>query len=620
MNIVFWIDLGAMGLLLAFWTVSGFRRVPLAKSGLVLHLIALTVLVSLLLDMAGTWRSEDGVVLVRRGLRYASILVSLTCCFLHAVYIRAVLGLFPNSKRDLCIQSLPFLLSLIVSILCYPFLKGLRTPAWMLSPLVLCIYVAYVTSMRLIWRSRKGLAAVQCVLLALDLTMLGAVMLSEVFLSTIRLTPFALSLSLLLLFLNIENNEEIVDGDTGLPNDQALRHRAEESLRPGRRYTIVVFGIQNYQELSELLPEWQVRTMVADIASTLKALTRFGRVYRVFNETFAVALDQPDPKKIRKVAQAGMAAFQKEDPSNFGFQGACSVVRYPEDFSSVEEYFLVLRLLHNQWNSSRGLTAGTYALRQGAMHRKLALAYLVRNLQKTTQAVRLTRIYDQEKGNASLARCEILLSGDDVKQASGREYLPLAVQNGKVWDMTVMMLGTACRLLSSGRLDSLHVERLAVSLDMSQWMQYDLADLLHAECAKAGIEPRRIVLGMDAPAWHRVGDLLEAQLARLKEEGVDVMVSGWGRGYTNLFAKPKTSTGIISFDPRFLTPDSTRHGSRVMIETLLPLLSGEGYAIQLYGVRSLEDAAYWMDKGVRYISGPVLGRPVTLELKEEEKP
>ncbi|MDD7200917.1 MAG: EAL domain-containing protein [Sphaerochaetaceae bacterium] len=609
MHVGFWLNIASLGMMAVLYAVYLLRATPFWHSSKVLAINSLVIMLALVCDLsylalARNARSGSGFFhLCAIFLFYGSML-------LHVLYVRELLGV-GIGPRELLVRTIPFAIGFFATLL-LP-----RPLFWHLTSLDLVLLGYYGYGWYLVIRYQKNLNnAYELPLLLIDLTVLTLSLLIQARLSSIRFIGFVHSFSIMSLFLAVQSPEQLIDGQTRLPNRLAFIYRTRDITRRHKHRLFVVTTLADYEELDSLLPTGMMGDIVSHIGHVIKRCSRYGNLYRVNNQQFIVLMDHPDPDSVREVTQLCLSAFSDSFSmvrNRLPVVGFVTTIRYPDDFTTTEDCFLALRQLRSRTSFSALGNTSASVLRTGAVKRRIAVAHLARDMGNNVQMrMRLIPAYDTTTKRMHAAKATLLLSNDQLRDATPLEYIPIAQREGTIGYFTDLMVKECCLLVRAGFLERYQMDKITLALSPRQWLQYQLIPRYMRLADYYGIPYNTISFTMPASMYHQRLSVVLSNLDDMHKAGIRLVLTGYGTGYTGVFDAPDIPDTVASFSPTFTTPGSLAKGGKEIIAASMEVMRIMRYAAQVEGVVSQDDADFYGALGVRYLTGPLFGRPILL--------
>jgi EAL domain-containing protein (putative c-di-GMP-specific phosphodiesterase class I) len=190
------------------------------------------------------------------------------------------------------------------------------------------------------------------------------------------------------------------------------------------------------------------------------------------------------------------------------------------------------------------------------------------------------------------------------------EFIPLAETTALIEPLTNWVLASAIeqlRLWSEAGLD------LKVSVNVSTRNLADpgFAQRLFALLDRAGVPPRRLEIEMTESAFLEHGQLVQAEIAKVRAAGIDVAIDDFGSGYSNLSYLTKLNAGVLKIDQSFVR-GLDDEGNRFLIDRIVSIGKGLGYRVVAEGVETVETLQFLHQQGCDEAQGYLFAKPLAV--------
>lgn len=189
------------------------------------------------------------------------------------------------------------------------------------------------------------------------------------------------------------------------------------------------------------------------------------------------------------------------------------------------------------------------------------------------------------------------------------EFIPIAERTGIIGDLRAWVMRRSLTEAAAWQRAGLDLS-IAVNISAADFRQPDLAADIRDALAKAGCDPRRLVIELTESAL--VDDPLHAtaQLKALKEMGVSLSLDDFGTGYSSLSQLRRFPIDTLKIDRSFVadTPDDAE--AAAIARTIVALAQSFGMATVAEGVETAAQREFLCGLGVDVLQGYLVGRPV----------
>jgi diguanylate cyclase (GGDEF)-like protein/PAS domain S-box-containing protein len=234
-------------------------------------------------------------------------------------------------------------------------------------------------------------------------------------------------------------------------------------------------------------------------------------------------------------------------------------------------------------------------LRAGLLKRELVLHY------QPQQDARTRRI----TGAEALVRWD--RPGHGI--VSPDRFLPVAEEAGLMNAINLWVLDAACRQAASWERKGMPV-RVGINLSASLFRDYDVAKLVAAAVARAGVSPHLIDLELTETTFLEDHEQARRQIMALQKIGISFSVDDFGTGYASFTYIEKLPLNRLKIDQAFIHNMSSRPGGSAVIRAIIGLGRGLGLRVVAEGVETETQLAELVAEGCDEVQGYLLSRPL----------
>lgn len=190
-------------------------------------------------------------------------------------------------------------------------------------------------------------------------------------------------------------------------------------------------------------------------------------------------------------------------------------------------------------------------------------------------------------------------------------FIQVAEEIGLIADIGAWVLQRACQMAATWP------EHLTVAVNLSpaqfkrgRAQQAGISEVIRAALAASRLEARRLELEITESLLLETTDEVIAELHRMKELGIKLVMDDFGTGYSSLSYLWKLPLDKIKIDRSFVAA-STELGSKIapIVESIIALGHLLHMRVTAEGVETAEQAAYLSQLSCDQLQGYLLGRP-----------
>lgn len=617
-----WLDVSSLGILMVLFLIYQYRwDIPIRRNKLLLGMSMLTFLSTLSDFVCGLFvegflvSTNWGYYLAKTGLLFSQS----TTTFLYLLYVYEVLNVNPRRRVRFLMWNVPYaILIVLLAVSLYiqdnSLLEGVSIMD--ASLLIKGVYLITILFMGMgfasILRFRKSVTKLNGVILSsyILFAFLGPVW--QTIDPNIRISSFTLTVSMLLMYLTIQNPEDIIDGESELLNRKGFNELLQNTINTGQSRSIVLVGIEDYTFYQELLGRSMMKEMILSRLAKFKDISRHIDAFRISDSQFTVLLKDASDQTIDKLFQKVADNFDTPwvvGGVNYSVRGYATIVNYPSDFKTVEQFLSIAEQLEREeksWNQEHPNFA-TAMLDKKDISRKQEITRLVRSITPDKLLLRFHGSYSVER-----KRIDTMEISVDLKTTAGiirqNEYLPIAEQGRTAFMFNDFLISQACMLLGSGYLAKRGIRQVSVTLSAGQWLQVGLVDKITQFLEQNHADPGALYLKIDESVKNAAPENVMKTLQGIVDAGIGIAIEKYGVGYNDLskdFLLPKA---VIGIDSCFLEENRRAEGADSIVRNAISLFKRFGYKTHIDGISTSEERNQYIAMGCDYLSGPLFGK------------
>ncbi|WP_246606955.1 putative bifunctional diguanylate cyclase/phosphodiesterase [Paractinoplanes toevensis] len=193
---------------------------------------------------------------------------------------------------------------------------------------------------------------------------------------------------------------------------------------------------------------------------------------------------------------------------------------------------------------------------------------------------------------------------------SPAEFIPVAEQNGLIFELGEWILATACRQLAEWRteLGDLAPDRVSVNASARQLARPGFANTVAQALAAARLPADCLTIEMTETAVFQGGQAIST-LHELRALGVRIALDDFGTGHSSLGLLQTVPVDILKVDKSFVDNITETGRHTVIARSLIQISEGLGLTAVAEGVETAEQADVLEGLGYRLLQGYYFGKP-----------
>lgn len=434
---------------------------------------------------------------------------------------------------------------------------------------------------------------------------------------SILLVQFAIAISILLIYLSLENPDDYSDKQLGIYNKLAFKEVYNEYIYNEKPFRVLVIKLEGVQYINEIMGSLSVDIIIKQVSDYLSTVSNYTKLFKLSDIKFALISDkeQLDWDNIIKMI---VERFSK--PFGIGgVQTALSevmcMISYPDKLTCSENMPDMI-----EYSLEKAVTLGDdtviYAdetiLEEGRREHKI-IQIMRQALRNKTFEVYYQPIYSVEKGHYTSAEALIRLRDEELGFISPDEFITLAEKNGMILEIGEYVFREVCKFMSNKKIWEKGIEYIDVNLSVVQCMQEKLHEKLINIMDEYRIEYRYINLEITETAAIMSSETLQSNMEKLMAKGIKFSLDDYGIGFSNTSNLVKYSFHTIKLDKSMVWSAMEDEKAMCALEYTIGMVKAMNMQLVAEGVENEEQAEKLESMGCDFFQGYLYSRPVCKE-------
>ena len=365
---------------------------------------------------------------------------------------------------------------------------------------------------------------------------------------------FAVAISVLLIFLALENPSDFYDKQLGIYNREAFIRIVNFNMEQKKCFRILGIQIDGFKYINETLGVNNGDNLLKEIVQFLITATKKGRVFHVTGLRFAILLMdgwEDMTELTKRITERFWEPFITKGVEVSLTAPMCCLT-YPDNVKSLED---VMDTIEYSLKESRNSSNECVVYASDEILKKKRRETQV--LQAVKQALRNHKfevyyqpIYSVEKERYTSAEALIRLKDDKLGFISPEEFIPLSEKNGIILDIGEYVFHSVCSFIMQEKLWEKGIEYIEVNLSVVQCMQEKMYESLLAIMKEHGVESSMLNLEITETSAIISSEILMNNMRHLIQHGSTFSLDDYGTGYSN-------TTNLIDFPFQIIKLDKS---------------------------------------------------------------
>lgn len=425
----------------------------------------------------------------------------------------------------------------------------------------------------------------------------------------ILLVGYAGAISIMVIYLKLENPETNLDRQSGLFNQNALLQYMKQQFSKGEDFALLIMTFPASLIHGNLEEEQSIRMEILQyIASIPDAIAFKGSE----EEILLVFQNQEQATKVEA---------QLDDRFDEGWGRSKSMIIHPEwmlipsvsDVHQAEDIFPYLQ--YAKQNSMDFAESGRILLDKDMTNRmyeeRLIEQLLVDAIQNDWVEVYYQPIYSIKEKRFVSAEALIRIVEEDGTIVPPDTFIGIAEKNGMILKLGEIVFKKVCQFISQNHPEELGIRYIEINLSVVQCSYEHLADSFIEIMEWYHINPAMINLEITESGSVGTTKTLLENMNKLIEYGVKFSLDDFGTGHSNLNYIVDMPVDIVKFDRSMIVSYFDNGKAKYVMDAAMHMIHGMELQIVSEGIETKEQLETMEQLGISYIQGYYFSKPVS---------
>lgn len=413
------------------------------------------------------------------------------------------------------------------------------------------------------------------------------------------LVGFASSFGMVILYIQLENPSEYIDGSTGLFTTNALSAYVHDKYKFAKRFSMFTAKIHYLTNYVDYGMEQ------AAVMRTAKALVSLGPepAFRIDDDTFCVLYDNKD----RMFERAAEIKRQKDGVTDLPAKGTYLLIPDSLILNGPDEFF---RFLHTYLESTQEILVADENLVSHLRDQNTVKAMIDEALREDRVEVFYQPIFNINESRFSTAEALVRIRTKDGKIIPPGEFITVAEENGQIIPLGLRVFEKVCQFLSRGEAQKQGLEQIEVNISAAQFDHDNPAKLVMDHIEQFNIDPSLINLEITETAAGENRDIMIENMEKLIEKGITFSLDDFGTGRSNIDYFVNMPVNIIKFDYTFTHGFFENGKIKHVLTGMVNIIHKMNMSVVVEGIETKEQMTVMSDMGVEFIQGYYYSKPI----------
>lgn len=543
----------------------------------------------------------------------------LFCLYLLTLTDRFLTGIL---YRIVFILPWVFLIGFIVLNMRYGFMfffndsnRYERGPSHTILYLVSIWYLGVILS--ILVRNYRKMLRVEIVATTASLIFPGIAILIQISVPGMILECFAFALVALFLLLTVQNNEDFIDGITGLYNRAIFLVHLKDNFLRKHDFSVVLVRSRELDSLETYLDNTTHNRLLHSISGwlTLLAARKF-LLFSVDDGLFAfISTWHVDEGAVGELAleivkRSGTPWISGTNHLDIPFQTA--IIRCPADCSQtsqiidyVEQFILLTEMF-----ADRHILYGRDFIPDKHLRQAMVAYALQDRMDTRSLELQYQPVFSKKENSINAIEVLVTVSLPDGSIARQSEVLHIAERTGLGQQLGELIMEQSFSWFVANNLPERGISFLQVRLLESQCIETDWPASVLRIATKTGMDVSRLCIEITETSVVNTSATLKFNMEILIARKVCFALDDYGSGYTDFGEILEMPFSVIKLDKKMVHAGlQTRKGER-LLQGSISLFRKIGWPIVAEGIETEDHAVMLHTMGCDYLQGYWIGYPI----------
>lgn len=445
-------------------------------------------------------------------------------------------------------------------------------------------------------------------LLLFPISVLG--ILIQAFMPDHLVEMFMICVSLLLFSLIIRREEEMYDPITGAKNYAAAHEKVKNVLATNKPVYILLVRMVNFRNIRMYLGQGLLNSFLHEQSVKIRSLARHSslddEVYYLDDGLYAYISETTDSERVKKLADKVKDHYGDTltvQSFSIMVDARICMLKCPNDIDNYNTLYTFCTTFDQILPDTREVMQYHDYVDNREFKIKSELNDIIdRALKYKSFELYYQPIYSIMEKRFVAAEALIRLRDEIYGLISPGIFIEVAEISGAIHAIGDYVLEDVCRFISENDCDRLGLKCIEVNMSTSQCIEMNLVEKVAALLKKYDLEPSRLNLEITESAVDFDPDVVDQNIKRLHEMGINFALDDYGTGYSNVKRVTTLPVDIVKLDRSFIEGVDDDQ-MWIMIQDTIKMLKEMGKKVLIEGVEEENVVHKFTELGADYIQG-----------------
>lgn len=421
-------------------------------------------------------------------------------------------------------------------------------------------------------------------------------------------------MSLLIIYLNLQNPDQYTDSLTGVLNRKTFIIHLNDMQDKHKNCPFLIISLNNFKLVNEIFGVSNGDILLRSVAQYLSKFVSSDSVYRIGGDMYALILSSPSEAESisSEIQERFQYTWSLHDAMNVSLSPCICYLNTKYCHGETSEIlktidYAVLEAKKSRKNAVYHVDTEAIQMisRKAAIEQALSVA-----LERQCFEVHYQPIYSTASGTFTTLEALARLYIPSFGYIPPDEFIQIAEQNGIIIPLGMLIMEEVCRFIRKTSLWTYGFQYVEVNLSVIQCMQEDFAENLLMLLEMYDILPIYINLEITETAASFSENLLMKNIQTLLDAGITFSMDDYGSGYSTINYLANLPFTYIKLDKHLVWSYFENEDSKIIMGKTVEMLKLLNYKIIAEGVETESQAAALSNMNIDYLQGYYYSKPI----------
>ena len=496
----------------------------------------------------------------------------------------------------------------------------------MLPPVIvlnMCILLVIVFGFGVIVYYRKIIERIHVILGTILIPLIGILFGVQIFFPQAQIEMFVIAITCYLVFATIQRPELLINPQTLAQSNYSFESELKKAINITSAVKIIFIKITNFKSINMYVGNEKFYDQLKKITLYMRGICRRHKlnsgVYYLDDYVYALPTEGQSDEMIYHEMNDLEKYFSQVfliDGIKVNLETRICVVRYPDDISNFEYLTYIAKTFHNiiepnghpQWYRD-------YAGDRDFIIKNNIVKIIDRAINENNFEVYYQPIYDIKKKKFLTAEALVRLNDPEYGNIPPGLFIKYAEISNKIHIIGDFVIERVCEFMGSGQGKSLGIEHIEVNLSVAQCVETELVEKIRNWLEEYNVSPNQLRLEITENAATFNPQIVEKNILKLKEMGINFALDDYGIGYSNIKKVISLPFDVVKLNKTFVD-EIDNPNTESLVKDTIHMLKALGKKVLIEGVETESRADTLMnfrcDKthGCDYLQGFYFSKPL----------